>query len=65
MPFRFTREYLDNMPAINGIPRYIKTLSAICIMLMFSTLPCIPNNGGKTVINILPKYYRKILEKYC
>ena len=52
LPFRFTRKYLVNMPAINGIPRYMKTLSAICRILMFTTLPCIPNNGGSTVINI-------------
>ena len=50
--FRFTRKYLVNIPAINGIPRYMKTLSAICIMLMFTTLPCIPNSGGRTVMNI-------------
>ena len=49
--FLFNEHVSGNIPAIKGIPRYMKTLCAICSILIFTILPFIPNNGGKMVIN--------------
>ena len=48
--FIFTNISLLSIPAKNGIPKYIATLSAIVTIEISTIAPSKPKNGGSTVI---------------